>query len=242
MTYLHHAGAMERTGRGIYCITPRGIDLLASHPSSINVAALKQFEEFRSFHAGGTGAGTPVLEGDPNLVDDVMTPEEQIAAAHVALRLALIAELRERITALTPAGFEQLVLDVLAAMGYGASGSGLRTGGSGDAGIDGVIEEDHLGLNVIYIQAKRWADTVHRPAVQGFVGALQGARATKGIMFTSSSFSQGAEEYAATVSPRVILVDGQRLASLMIDHDVGVSTREVMRVKIVDSDYFSEDL
>jgi restriction system protein len=126
-------------------------------------------------------------------------------------------------------------------MGYGASGVGLHTGGPGDAGIDGVIEEDRLGLDVIYVQAKKWSDIVQRPAVQGFVGALQGARATKGIMFTSSSFSHGAEGYAANVSPRVILVDGQRLAGLMIDHDVGVSTREVFRMKQVDSDYFGDD-
>lgn len=131
--------------------------------------------------------------------------------------------------------------DLLAAMGYGASGASLRTGGPGDAGIDGVIEEDRLGLDVIYVQAKKWADPVQRPAVQGFVGALTGAGATKGIMFTTSSFTKGAEDYAANVALRVILVDGPRLAGLMIDHDVGVSTRDVLRLKDIDSDYFSDD-
>jgi restriction system protein len=236
-TYLKNAGALERLERGLYRISQRGRDLLEANPASINIATLNQFEEFRAFHSGSGGNETPGLTTG----EEPATPEEQIASAASALRQALIADLRDRIAAMTPVGFELLVLDVLAAMGYGASGSQLRTGGSGDAGIDGVIEEDRLGLDVIYVQAKKWTDPVQRPAVQGFVGALQGARATKGIMFTSSSFSRGAEEYAANVSPRVILVDGQRLAALMIDHDVGVSTREVLRIKNVDSDYFGDE-
>lgn len=240
-TYLKNAGALERTERGVYRITQRGTDLLAANPDSINVSILRQFEEFRSFHAG-SGDGGASLAAVEAAHEPTITPEEQIAEAHGALRSALIVDLQERISSLTPAAFEQLVLDVLAAMGYGASGAGLRVGGPGDAGIDGVIKEDRLGLDVIYVQAKKWADSVQRPAVQGFVGALQGARATKGIMFTASSFTRGAEEYAATVSPRVILVDGRTLAELMIDHDVGVSTREVFRVKRVDSDYFGDDV
>jgi restriction system protein len=234
-TYLKNAGALDRAERGIYRITARGTDLLAQNPVSIDVGTLKQFDEFRAFHTGTSDAVAP---SSPSVIAEATTPEEQIIAASEALRQALIVELRERIAALTAAEFEQLVLDVLRAMGYGASGTGLRTGGPGDAGIDGVIEEDRLGLDVIYVQAKRWVDPVQRPAVQGFVGALQGARATKGIMFASSSFTSGATEYAATVSPRVILVDGARLAALMVDHDVGVSTRDVYRVKHLDSDYF----
>lgn len=138
---------------------------------------------------------------------------------------------------------EDLVLDVLHAMGYGdgTEHSRLRTGASGDAGIDGVIREDRLGLDVVYVQAKRWDATVGRPVVQGFVGALQGARASKGIIFTASSFSGDAQQYAAGVSPRVILVDGERLAALMIDHNVGVSDRETYVVKRVDNDYFGDD-
>lgn len=239
-TYLKYAGALERTERGVYRITERGTALLRDNPTGVNVATLKQFEEFRAFHAG-TGDGGVPAEATTDAIE-ASTPEEQIAAASNALRQALIAELRERIAVMTPAAFEQLVLDVLTAMGYGATGSRLRTGRPGDAGIDGVIEEDRLGLDAIYVQAKKWADPVQRPAVQGFVGALQGARATKGIMFTSSAFTSGAEEYAANVSPRVILVDGQRLAGLMIDHDVGVSTRERYLVKHVDSDYFGDEL
>jgi restriction system protein len=128
-------------------------------------------------------------------------------------------------------------------MGYGdgTEHSRLRTGGSGDAGIDGVIREDRLGLDIVYVQAKRWEATVGRPVVQGFVGALQGARASKGIIFTASSFSSDARHYAATVSPRVILIDGEELAALMIDHGVGVSDRESYAVKRIDSDYFVDD-
>jgi restriction system protein len=139
---------------------------------------------------------------------------------------------------------EDLVLDVLRAMGYGdgTEHSRLRTGASGDAGIDGVIREDRLGLDVVYVQAKRWDATVGRPVVQGFVGALQGARASKGIIFTASSFSGDAQQYAAGASPRVILVDGERLAALMIDHNVGVSDRETYVVKRVDNDYFGDDV
>jgi restriction system protein len=159
------------------------------------------------------------------------------------VREALIAELRDRISVMSPTAFEDLVLDVLHAMGYGsgAEDARLRTGGSGDAGIDGVIQEDRLGLDVVYVQAKRWEATVGRPVVQGFVGALQGARASKGIIFTASAFSPDARSYANSVSPRVILIDGERLAALMIDHNVGVSDRDMYIVKRVDSDYFGEE-
>jgi restriction system protein len=235
-TYLKNAGALERTARGVYRITDRGQQLLEANPTAVGVATLNQFEEFRAFHSGsGTRASATTVD-----LPETSTPEEQIEEASTALRQAVIAELRERIAAMTPADFEQLVLDVLGAMGYGVE-AGVRTGRSGDAGIDGVIDEDKLGLDRIYVQAKKWADTVHRPVVHGFVGALTGARASKGIMFTSSTFSAGAQEYAAGVSPRVILVDGARLAALMIDFDVGVTTREVFRVKQVDSDYFAQD-
>jgi restriction system protein len=159
------------------------------------------------------------------------------------VRQELIAEVRDRIAAVSPTAFEDLVLDVLHAMGYGdgTEHSRLRTGASGDAGIDGVIREDRLGLDVVYVQAKRWEATVGRPVVQAFVGALQGARASKGILFTASSFSGDAVEYASHVSPRVVLVDGQQLAALMIDHNVGVSDREIYAVKRIDSDYFGDE-
>ena len=159
------------------------------------------------------------------------------------MREALIAELRDRIHSMPPTAFEDLVLDVLHAMGYGdgTEDSRIRTGGSGDAGIDGVIRQDQLGLEGIYVQAKRWQGSVGRPVIQGFVGALQGARAARGVIVTASTFSQDAHDYASSVSPRVVLIDGDRLAELMIDHNVGVSTRETYEVKRIDSDYFGEE-
>ncbi len=164
-------------------------------------------------------------------------------SAYQELRQALVLELQERVHTMPPAAFEDLVLDILHAMGYGdgTEDSRLRTGGRGDSGIDGVIREDTLGLDVVYVQAKRWESNVGRPIVQGFVGALQGARASKGIIFTASAFTSDAQDYAAGVSPRVILVDGERLAELMIDYNVGSSDREIYAVKRVDRDYFGED-
>ncbi len=159
-TYLKNAGAIDRTERGVYRITERGAGLLSANPVSISVATLNQFDEFRTFHAGG-GEGTS--KSVVAVAEPAATPEESMAVAHAALRHALVADLQERIAAMTPAAFEQLVLDVLSAMGYGASGAGLRTGGPGDAGIDGVIKEDRLGLDLIYVQAKKWVDPVPRP-------------------------------------------------------------------------------
>jgi restriction system protein len=159
-------------------------------------------------------------------------------AAHKQLRGALAAELLDRVMEQDPAFFERLVVDVLQAMGYGR---GQQLGGSGDEGFDGVINEDRLGLDQIYVQAKRWTDTVGRPAVQGFVGALAGRGAPKGVFITTSDFSAGARTYAAQVQARVILIDGQRLAQLMIEHDVGVSLGSRYDVKRVDLDYFADD-
>ena len=163
-------------------------------------------------------------------------------AAYAALREALKLELLDWIRSQSPEFFERLVLEVLLAMGYGGSRSeaARRLGRSGDEGLDGVIWEDRLGLDLIYVQAKRWKDesTVGRPAVQGFVGALQGARAEKGVFITASAFSGEAQRYAENVSPRVILIDGPALAELMIDYDVGVSATQQYVLKKVDEDYF----
>jgi restriction system protein len=241
-TYLYRVGLLIRPRRSVYAITQRGRDVLTANPDRIDLTALSQFPEFAEFRrAKGTRPtrGTPT---PPPAVTDTATPEERIEAAYQELREALIVEVRDRIAAMPPAAFEDLVLDVLHAMGYGdgTEHSRLRIGGSGDAGIDGVIREDRLGLDVVYVQAKRWEATVGRPVVQGFVGALQGARASKGIIFTASNFSADASTYAAGVSPRVILIDGERLAELMIDHNVGVSDRETYAVKRIDNDYFGE--
>jgi restriction system protein len=241
-TYLYRVGLLIRPRRSVYAITERGREVLAANPDRIDLTVLSQFPEFAEFRKPSTprrARGAP----SPPTVTETATPEERIEAAYQELHEALIAEVRDRVAAMAPAAFEDLVLDVLHAMGYGdgTEHSRLRTGASGDAGIDGVIREDRLGLDVVYVQAKRWEASVGRPVVQGFVGALQGVRASKGIIFTASSFSADAQTYAAGVSPRVILIDGERLAELMIDHNVGVSDRETYIVKRVDSDYFGED-
>lgn len=239
-TYLYRVGLLSRPRRAVYAITERGREVLTANPARIDLSVLSQFSEFAEFTTGSGGTGAAMEE---SVVTETATPEERIDAAYQELRQALMAEVRERVSAVSFAAFEDLVLDVLHAMGYGdgTEDSRLRTGGSGDAGIDGVIREDRLGLDVVYVQAKRWEGSVGRPVVQGFVGALQGARASKGIIFTASTFSGKAQEYAASVSPRVVLVDGERLASLMIDHNVGVSERETYAVKRVDSDYFGAE-
>ena len=239
-TYLYRVGLLSRPRRAVYAITERGWEVLTANPARIDLSVLSQFSEFAEFTTGSGGAGAATEE---SVVTETATPEERIDAAYQELRQALMAEVRERVSAVSFAAFEDLVLDVLHAMGYGdgTEDSRLRTGGSGDAGIDGVIREDRLGLDVVYVQAKRWEGSVGRPVVQGFVGALQGARASKGIIFTASTFSGKAQEYAASVSPRVVLVDGERLASLMIDHNVGVSERDTYAVKRADSDYFGGD-
>jgi restriction system protein len=245
-TYLYRVGLLVRPRRSVYTITTRGREVLAANPERVDLSVLSQFPEFAEFRKasgarrarGGTG-----VEPVEVAVTETATPEERIDTAYRELRQELIAEVRDRISAIAPTAFEDLVLDVLHAMGYGdgTEHSRLRTGASGDAGIDGVIREDRLGLDVVYVQAKRWEATLGRPVVQGFVGALQGARASKGIIFTASTFSPDAEHYASSVSPRVVLVDGERLASLMIDHNVGVTDRETYAVKRVDSDYFGDE-
>jgi restriction system protein len=236
-TYLNRCALLDRPRRGVYRITDRGRQVLADHPHRIDLSVLSQFPEFDEFRATRSSRERAVAQ--PPGVEQ--TPEERIEAAYGELRTALVADLRDRISALSSAEFEDLVLDVLHAMGYGEEGEGSRLRTS-DRGIDGVIRQDRLGLDAVYVQAKRWEATVGRPVVQGFVGALQGARAMKGIIFSASDFSAEAREYAATVSPRVVLVDGERLAELMIDHDVGVSARETYAVKRVDSDYFGDDV
>jgi restriction system protein len=241
-TYLTRCGLLQRVRRSVYQITPRGQQMLAEHPERIDLGVLSQFPEFDEFRAA-TGRRRRTNPPAVPLTESTSTPEERIEAADLELRNALAAEIRERITAMSAAAFEDLVLDVLHEMGYGDEGEGarLRIGGSGDAGIDGVIREDRFGLDVVYVQAKRWQATVGRPEVQAFVGALQGARAAKGVMFTASQFSSDARAYVAAVSPRVVLVDGQRLAELMIDHNVGVSERENYSVKRIDTDYFGDN-
>lgn len=177
------------------------------------------------------------------MVEEASTPEEIFEATHEKLNLALAAELIEIIKSCSPSFFETLVVELLLAMGYGGSraDAGRAIGQSGDGGIDGIIDEDKLGLDSIYIQAKRWEGTVGRPEIQKFVGALQGNRAHKGVFITTSDFTKEAQEYVKNISNKVVLINGYTLAKLMIENDVGVSTVSTYKVKKIDSDYFADD-
>jgi len=234
--YLERAGILTKTRRGHFKITERGTHVLSTAPDRIDINFLKQFPEFDSFR---TKQSTNEDEGT---IDDA-TPEEVLQSAYETIRDSLATEILTIVKSLSPVFFEHLVLDLMLKMGYGGSreDSGLVTNPTADEGIDGIINEDQLGLDVIYLQAKRWENTVGRPEIQRFVGALHGRRAKKGVFLTTSNFSQEAREYVATIDPKVVLIDGLKLAQLMIDYNVGVSKSQIYEIKRVDSDYFADD-
>lgn len=236
-TYLYRCGLLERPRRAHYRITDRGREVLRDNPDRVDLNVLKQFDEFAEFRSRGGGAEPQVASASES-----ETAEERMEEAHRELRSALAAELLDRVREQSWQFFEDLVLDVLRATGYGGPRGAIEPlGASGDQGVDGVIREDALGLDLIYVQAKFWTNTVGRPEIQRFYGALHGQRATKGIFITTSSFSPEAREYAEGVTPRVILIDGSQLADLMIEHGVGVTVQHTYEVKRVDLDYFVPD-
>lgn len=248
-TYLKQAGLLESMRRGYFRITPRGKATLASGPKHIDTTLLLQFEEFRAFRARRKEVGETSISDQsgavvatPAEVDLLpqQTPEDMLASAYRRLRGDLELELLDQVKQASLAFFERLVIDLLVSMGYGGSrqDAGRAIGKSGDGGIPGIIKEDKLGLDVIYVQAKRWEGTVGRPEIQKFAGALQGQRANKGVFITTSSYSREAIEYAGVISSKIILVDGQQLTALMIDHNVGVSTVGMYELKRMDNDYF----
>jgi restriction system protein len=239
-TYLKKAALLESPRRGVFKITERGIKTLASNPVRIDVKYLEQFPEFIEFREVSKPDGgvlTPI-----ELPQSKTTPEEAIEQAHQGLREQLAAELLTRILGCSPSFFEQLVVELLVKMGYGGSrrDAGERIGQTGDGGIDGIIKEDRLGLDTIFIQAKRWQGSVGRPEIQKFVGALQGQRARKGVFITTSIYTSEATDYASRIDTKVVLIDGKQLAGLMIDFDVGVAAAASYVVKRIDSDYFEE--
>lgn len=241
--HMKSAGLVEQPKRGVYKLTPRGQQVLQKHPQKVDMRVLAQFAEYaamRDKQKPGSDADTTLDSPGPAV--QVITPDEAIATAYGELRASLAQELLDKIKQSSPGFFERLVVDVLLAMGYGGSGrdAGETLGRSGDGGLDGVIREDRLGLDVIYIQAKRWEGVVGRPTVQGFVGAIHGARASKGVIITTSDFSAEARQYVKTIPTRIVLVDGRTLAELMIDHNVAVSRVSNFEIKKVDNDYFSE--
>jgi restriction system protein len=250
-TYLRNAGLLESTRRAHFRITDAGLKVLAERPSAIDVTFLNQFPSFVAFRASGSArsADDPTEAGSPTEAATsakepplAQTPEEAISEAAQTLRGQLAAELLERVSRGSPAFFERLVVDLLQAMGYGgaSSASGQVTGRSGDGGIDGIITEDRLGLDAVYLQAKRWQANVGRPTVQEFAGAMQGHKADKGVIITTSEFTPEARDYVRTISTRIVLIGGKQLVNLMIDHGVGVRTVETYVIRKVDADYFED--
>jgi restriction system protein len=238
-TYLKKAGLVESTGRAKFCITERGLQVLNSNPTEINVQFLKQFPEFLEFQSIARQSN----RRDEEEIESEQTPEEILESSYQSLRHDLAQELLGRVKGSSPRFFENLVVDLLVAMGYGGSrkDAGQAVGQSGDGGIDGIIKEDRLGLDVVYIQAKRWEGTVGRPVVQAFAGSLEGQRARKGVLITTSQFSQDAQEYVNRIEKKIVLIDGEQLAQLMIDHGIGVAEVASYVVKKSDLDYFDEE-
>jgi restriction system protein len=242
-TYLKKAGLISSPKRGYIKITSRGSDILKGRPRKIDVALLKQFPEFLEFQNFKREEGNVTSKENNVEVTSTQTPQELVDSAYRDIRASLAQELLEKIKGLSPLFFEKLVLDLLLKMGYGGSvkDAGRATKLTNDEGIDGIIKEDKLGLDFIYIQAKRWNDTaVGRPDIQSFVGALDGQRANKGIFITTSTFAITAREYVKTISKKVILIDGKELAEYLIDYGLGVSTIQTFEIKRIDSDYFEE--
>ena len=240
-TYMKKAGLVKSTRRGYFQITERGLDVLRQNPPKISTAFLKQFPEFVEFQTPRRGTKGEAIEQD--IVETQQTPEEEIEAVYQRLRQSLATELLQTIKGCSPAFFERLVVDLLIKMGYGGTrkDAGEAIGKSNDGGIDGIIKEDRLGLDIVYIQAKRWDSPVGRPEIQKFAGALQGQRARKGIFITTSTFTNTAQGYVALIDSKIVLIDGNLLAQLMIDHNIGVTTATSYELKRIDSDYFTEE-
>ena len=241
-TYLKKAGLIQYIQRGRFQITDRGKSVLAQNPAVIDVAFLRQFPEFLEFHAPKKTATDEEPHQSPDSIAE--TPEERLASGYLKLRQQVEVELLARTKVRPPEFFERLVVKLLTTIGYGGSlaDAGKALGKSGDGGVDGVIKEDKLGLDLLYIQAKCWKDTtVGRPEIQKFVGALHGKRAKKGIFITTSTFSKDARDYAEGLETKVILIDGTQLAELMFDCSVGVSIVNSYVVKRIDFDFFEDD-
>jgi restriction system protein len=243
-TYLKKAGLIDSPKQGIVIISKRGIEVLKKKPSSINVKFLKQFSEFVAFQTVKREDESET-ETETSEEQSIQTPEELLEMAYQKIRKSLASELISKVVELSPAFFERLVVELLVKMGYGGSikDAGKAMGKSGDEGIDGTIKEDKLGLDIIYIQAKRWkpGNVVGRPEIQKFVGALAGQGAKKGIFITTSNFTKEALDYTPRNETKIVLIDGEQLAQLMIDYNLGCTSQQTYEVKKLDSDYFGEE-
>jgi restriction system protein len=239
-SHISQAGLLASPRRAVSVITERGREVLRKHPERVDLRVLNEFEDYREFRARkrSTAEVGSVVEDDST--EDV-SPEEQLENAFQKARQQIESELLRQVMDNPPEFLEQVVVDLILAMGYGGSrkDAGEALGKTGDEGIDGIIKEDPLGLDTIYLQAKRWEGTVGRPEIQKFAGALQGQRAKKGIFITTSSFSSDAVEYVLRIDSKIILIDGVRLTKLMFDHGIGVTTASSYQLKRIDSDYFT---
>ncbi|WP_202895857.1 restriction endonuclease [Iningainema tapete] len=240
-TYLKKSGLLESTGRGKFCITQRGLEVLATNPEKVTKKLLEQFPEFQEFK--NSLPLSPQLQVNESVIL-AQTPEELLELGYQSLQKQLAQEILNIVKNCSPRFFERIVVDLLIAMGYGGSreDAGHAVGQTGDGGIDGIIKEDRLGLDIIYIQAKRWESTVGRPIVQAFAGSLEGMRAKRGVLITTSKFSKEAYEYIKLIEKKIVLIDGDQLAELMIEYNTGVGEAERYIVKKIDYDYFNEEL
>jgi restriction system protein len=243
-SYLKMAKFIETIKKSELKITESGKNAIQKFSDGINIKLLKQIPEFQEYRKTETSKNsinnsTPLTE-ENNVLE---TPEEQIEVGYRNIRKSLEIELLIKLKSVDPYFFERIVVELLVKMGYGGSiqDAGKAIGKSGDEGIDGIIKEDKLGLDVIYIQAKRWQGVVGRPEVQKFVGALAGQRAKKGVFITTSYFTKEAIDYALQMDTKVVLIDGEKLAQYMIDYNLGVSIQNIYEIKKIDSDYFEED-
>jgi restriction system protein len=243
LTHLSQAGLIERPARAQVKITPAGLEVLGSHPDRVDVSVLRDYPAYREFRERSR-AKQPA---DSSAVDmresgETSSPEDLIDAAVAENRAAVEGEILKKALGLTPTGFENLVIALLEAMGYGRAGSIQRTSATGDAGIDGIISQDPLGLDRIYVQAKRYATdrTVDRPRIHEFAGALLGKQGDRGVFITTSRFSPGAISEAERINARIELIDGARLAELLVRHRVGVQTVQTVDLYRLDEDFFDE--
>lgn len=244
-TYLKKAGLIDSPQRATFVISEKGKEILSQNPARIDAKFLRQFPEFQEFNRVNKQNETITLESNLSTSDQEQNPEELLENSYQEIRQALATDLLSILRKLSPDAFEKLVVELLVKMGYGGSirDAGKAVGKSGDQGIDGIIKEDRLGLDIIYIQAKRWADNnaVGRPEIQKFVGALAGQGAKKGIFITTYYFTQEALEYAPRNEIKIVLIDGEELGQLMIDYNLGVSTKEIYEIKRIDHDYFGDE-
>ncbi len=243
-SYLKQAGLLRSPKRGFFTITQKGLNLLKSSPEKIDLSVLEQYPEFIEFRNRKKEKADNEIQTNLSIEpNSIQSPEDALASAYHTLRSNLESEILSCVKETSPSFFERLVADLLVKMGYGGNrqDAGKALGKSGDGGIDGIINEDRLGLDVIYIQAKRWEGNVGRPEIQKFAGALQGQRARKGVFITTSSFTNEAREYVSLIESKIVLIDGAYLAKLMVEYHVGVSTVGQYAVKKLDYDYFDNE-